>query len=42
MTSTVDMREETGGRPVQKAKVNCNIVQGSKFHIVVKTQAYLH
>jgi hypothetical protein len=22
MTSTVDMREETGGRPVPKAKVN--------------------
>ncbi|KAK6248210.1 hypothetical protein QUC31_019775 [Theobroma cacao] len=23
MTSTVDMREESGGRPVQKAKVSC-------------------
>ena len=25
MTSTVDMREETGGRPVPKAKVNHHI-----------------
>jgi hypothetical protein len=23
MTSTVDMREDAGGRPIQKAKVDC-------------------
>lgn len=36
MTSTVDMREDTGGRPVQKAKVNCNFIQGGKIYFLVE------
>ncbi|KAJ4707914.1 Alba DNA/RNA-binding protein [Melia azedarach] len=31
MTSTVDMREETGGRPVQKAKIEILLGKTEKF-----------
>ncbi|XP_044464503.1 uncharacterized protein At2g34160-like [Mangifera indica] len=31
MTSTVDMREETGGRPVQKAKIEILLGKSEKF-----------
>ncbi|XP_044471731.1 uncharacterized protein At2g34160-like [Mangifera indica] len=31
MTSTVDMREDTGGRPVQKAKIEILLWKSEKF-----------
>ncbi|XVF34379.1 hypothetical protein REPUB_Repub18cG0054300 [Reevesia pubescens] len=31
MTSTVDMREESGGRPVQKAKIEIQLGKSEKF-----------
>ncbi|KAK6236025.1 hypothetical protein SCA6_011362 [Theobroma cacao] len=31
MTSTVDMREESGGRPVQKAKIEILLGKSEKF-----------
>ncbi|GAV89592.1 Alba domain-containing protein [Cephalotus follicularis] len=31
MTSTIDMREETGGRPVQKAKIEIFLCKTEKF-----------
>ena len=36
MTSTIDMREESGGRPVQKAKVSC------KYSIYWFTSSFIH
>lgn len=35
MTSTVDMREDAGGRPIQKAKVYCD------YDICQKTLKYI-
>ncbi|XP_030951442.1 uncharacterized protein At2g34160-like [Quercus lobata] len=31
MTSTVDMREDAGGRPIQKAKIEILLVKSEKF-----------
>ncbi|KAE8655274.1 Mitochondrial substrate carrier family protein [Hibiscus syriacus] len=31
MTSTIDMREESGGRRVQKAKVSCKTVKSIRY-----------
>ncbi|KAG4189657.1 hypothetical protein ERO13_A08G236400v2 [Gossypium hirsutum] len=31
MTSTIDMREESGGRPVQKAKIEILLAKSEKF-----------
>ncbi|MBA0827391.1 hypothetical protein Goarm_012174 [Gossypium armourianum] len=31
MTSTIDMREESGGRPVQKAKIEILLGKSEKF-----------
>ncbi|EOY31463.1 Alba DNA/RNA-binding protein [Theobroma cacao] len=39
MTSTVDMREESGGRPVQKAKIEILLGKSEKFDELMAASA---